>query len=88
MADLADVLGDQESTVLEFKESANDGKKIGQAICALANDLCGRGGGDLLIGVDKHGQSLTGVKASDSDLLKVTEHRDSGKILPRPSMTV
>ncbi|WP_283138523.1 ATP-binding protein [Rhizohabitans arisaemae] len=88
MTDLADVLGDQESMVVEFKESANDGKKIGQAICALANDLCGRGGGDLLIGVDRHGRPLTEVRTFDSDLLKVTEHRDSGKILPRPSMTV
>ncbi|MFF0574090.1 ATP-binding protein [Streptosporangium saharense] len=88
MTDLADVLGDQESTVLEFKESANDGKKIGQAICALANDLCDRGGGDLLIGVDKHGRPLADLRTFDSDLLKVTEHRDSGKVLPRPSMTV
>lgn len=88
VTDLVDTLGDQESMVLEFKESANDGKKIGQAICALANDLCGRGGGDLLIGVDKHGRPLPDVKTADDDLLKVTEHRDSGKILPRPSMTV
>ncbi|MCP2365303.1 ATP-dependent DNA helicase RecG [Nonomuraea thailandensis] len=87
-SDLFHELGDQESTVLEFKESAGDGKKIGQAICALANDLCGRGSGDLLIGVDKHGRPLSDVKTADSDLLKVTEHRDSGKILPRPSMTV
>ncbi|GAA1717062.1 ATP-binding protein [Nonomuraea bangladeshensis] len=87
-SDLVHGLGDQESIVLEFKESANDGKKIGQAICALANDLCGRGGGDLLIGVDKHGRPLPDVKTADGDLLKVTEHRDSGKILPRPSMMV
>lgn len=87
-ADLADVLGDQGSTVLEFKESAGDKDKIGQAICALANDLCARGGGDLLIGVDKRGNPLPDVKTGDADLLKVTEHRDSGKILDRPSMTV
>lgn len=86
--DLADVLGDKESTGLEFKQSASDLGKIGKTICAFANDLCGRGGGDLLIGVDNRGRPVEGVKADDRDLLKLTEFRDSGKILDRPSMTV
>ncbi|MFA1540469.1 RNA-binding domain-containing protein [Actinomadura monticuli] len=86
--DLADVLGDKESTSLEFKQSAGDLGKIGKTICAFANDLCGRGGGDLLIGVDDQGRPVADVKAEDRDLLKLTEFRDSGKILDRPSMTV
>lgn len=86
--DLAELLGDRESTVLEFKQSAADPKKIGKAICAFANDLRGQGGGDLLIGVDDRGRPVAGVKAEDEDLRKLTEFRDSGKILDRPSMTV
>lgn len=86
--DLADLLGDRESTTLEFKQSAADLKKIGKAICAFANDLRGRGGGDLLIGVDDGGRPVPNVKAEDEDLRKPTEFRDSGQILDRPSMTV
>jgi ATP-dependent DNA helicase RecG len=86
--DLVDVLGDREGTRLEFKQSAADLNKIGKTVCAFANDLSGRGGGDLLIGVDDEGQPVAGVKAEDEDLLKLTEFRDSGKILDRPSMTV
>ncbi len=86
--DLADELGDKESTVLEFKLSASNRDKIGQAICALANDLCGRGGGDLLIGVDDHGEPVLILDTTDRELLRLTEYRDSGQILDRPSMTV
>ncbi|GII77185.1 hypothetical protein Sru01_21670 [Sphaerisporangium rufum] len=86
--DLADLLGDRESTVLEFKQSAVNRDKIGQAICAFANDLCGRGGGDLLVGVNDKGEPVADVKDGDEDLRKLTEFRDSGQILDRPSMTV
>lgn len=86
--DLADILGDQESMVLEFKQSAANPSRIGQTICAFANDLCGRGGGDLLIGVDDKGHPMPGLKAGDRDLLKLADFRDSGQILDRPSMTV
>ncbi|MFE5600706.1 helix-turn-helix domain-containing protein [Streptomyces coelicoflavus] len=54
-ADLADVLGTRESATLEFKRTAKrEGKRgdaIGNAVCAMANDLAGKGGGDILIGV-------------------------------------
>ncbi|MEU6414375.1 RNA-binding domain-containing protein [Microbispora sp. NPDC046933] len=86
--DLADLLGDRESTVLGFKQSASSRDKIGQAICAFANDLCGRGGGDLLIGVDDKGEPVLNVKAGDEELRRLTDFRDSGQILDRPSMTV
>jgi ATP-dependent DNA helicase RecG len=86
--DLAELLGEQESTVLEFKQSAANLSKIGHTICAFANDLCGRGGGDPLIGVDPQGRPVADVRADDKDLPKLTEFRDSGQILDRPSMTV
>ncbi|MEN3540018.1 ATP-binding protein [Microbispora sp. ZYX-F-249] len=86
--DLADLLGDQESTVLEFKQSISNRDKIGQAICAFANDLCGRGGGNLLIGVDDKGRPVPDVKISDEVLRNLTDFRDRGQILDLPSMTV
>lgn len=50
--DLADLLGTRETACLEFKSSAKKPEVLRRAICAMANDLAGRGGGDLLIGVD------------------------------------
>ncbi|MFI9580306.1 hypothetical protein ACIHCQ_00265 [Streptomyces sp. NPDC052236] len=31
----------------------------------MANDLCGRGGGDILVGVDDQGEPVDGVDTSD-----------------------
>jgi ATP-dependent DNA helicase RecG len=90
--DLADLLGTQESPTLEFKSTAKRegrrGDAIGNAVCAMANDLCGRGGGDILIGVNDKGQPVEGVDTSDRALLQLTDLRDDGRILDRPSLTV
>ncbi|MFB0619150.1 helix-turn-helix domain-containing protein [Streptomyces sp. AGS-58] len=90
--DLADLLGTQESASLEFKRTAKrEGKRgdaIGNAVCAMANDLCGHGGGDVLIGVDDKGHPVDDVALSDRALLQLTELRDDGRILDRPSLTV
>jgi ATP-dependent DNA helicase RecG len=90
--DLADILGTHETPTLEFKRAANrEGKRgdaIGKAVCAMANDLCGKGGGDILIGVDDNGEPLNEVDTSDRALLALTDLRDDGRILDRPSLTV
>ena len=90
--DLADLLGTQESPTLEFKSTAKRegrrGDAIGNAVCAMANDLCGRGGGDILIGVNDKGHPVEGVDTSDRALLQLTDLRDDGRILDRPSLTV
>lgn len=86
--DLASLLGTQETATLEFKREAKDRNAIRKAICALANDLAQRGGGDLLIGVDKHGRPVDGLDTSDEALLTFTSIRDEGRILDRPSMVV
>ena len=90
--DLADLLGTQESACLEFKRSAKrEGKRgdaIGNAVCAMANDLCDHGGGDILIGVDDNGRPVDDVDMSDRALLQLTDLRDDGRILDRPSLTV
>lgn len=73
--DLADILGTQESCVLEFKQTAKDRNAIREAICALANDLRGSGGGDLLIGVAKDGRPANDVDTSDETLLNLAQIR-------------
>jgi ATP-dependent DNA helicase RecG len=86
--DLAQLLGTQETSALEFKETGRDRDALGRAICAFANDLGVNGGGDLLIGVNDRGQPTNNVNTSDRELLALTEFRDSGQILDRPSITV
>ncbi|MBT2452733.1 putative DNA binding domain-containing protein [Streptomyces sp. ISL-43] len=86
--DLADLLGTQETECLEFKRNAKKPEAVRRAVCALANDLAGRGGGDLLIGVTDGGEPAEDVDTSDRALLALTDMRDDGLILDRPSMTV
>src|SRR5262245_35984094 len=86
--DLADLLGTQETSALEFKRAAKRPEAIRRAICALANDLGGHGGGDLLIGVADSGEPVEDVDTSDRALLALTDMREDGLILDRPSMTV
>jgi ATP-dependent DNA helicase RecG len=86
--DLAITLGSRETATLEFTSNASDRKKIGQALCALANDLTNSGGGDLLIGVNDDGSVADKVDCSDKTLLMLTDFRDDGRILPRPSLVV
>ncbi|MFI6759011.1 ATP-binding protein [Micromonospora sp. NPDC050417] len=86
--DLALLLGTQETATLEFKREATDRNAIRKAICALANDLPGAGGGHLIIGVDDKGVPVGNTDVSDAALLKITEYRDQGLILDRPSMVV
>jgi ATP-dependent DNA helicase RecG len=87
-SDLAVLLGTQETATLEFKREVTDCDAIRKAICALANDLPGAGGGDLIIGVDNAGRPAENTDTSDRALLRITEYRDQGTILDRPSMSV
>jgi ATP-dependent DNA helicase RecG len=86
-ADLAETLGRVEHDALEFKSDPRDRNSIREAICALANDLPGRGAGRLVVGVRKDGTGV-GVDAGDAALSDVTEYRRDGRILPPPVMTV
>lgn len=85
--DLADRLGRVESATVEFKRVAKDRDAVRRAVCALANDLPGAGGGDLLIGVDDVGRA-PGTDVSDGALLQIAQIRDEGRLLERPSLTV
>ena len=50
MADLALRLGRGERDDVEWKRDGEDRNLLRKAVCALANDLPGRGGGHLLVG--------------------------------------
>ncbi|MFI6032037.1 ATP-binding protein [Amycolatopsis magusensis] len=86
--ELVALLADLESDRVERKESAKDHDKLSQAVCAFANDLPGSGEpGVLFIGVrDKGG--LTGQPVTDALLRSLGELRESGSVLPPPSMSV
>lgn len=87
IADLRDIVGSKEGPGLEFKREINHRDVPGKAICALANDLAGLAGGDLLIGVTNEGAAYP-TDTSDSVLLNISQIRDEGNVLPRPSIVV
>lgn len=87
-AELEQLLNDLESDRAERKESAGDGDKIRQAICAFSNDLAGNDTpGVLFIGVDDTG-TPTGLPITDQLLQNLASMRGDGNILPFPSLTV
>ncbi|MDQ3578670.1 MAG: putative DNA binding domain-containing protein [Actinomycetota bacterium] len=86
--ELALLLGDLESDRVERKESAQALDKIGQAVCAFANDLAGhRAPGVLFVGIRDNGQPAD-TRITDQLLQNLAALRDQGNILPPPSMTV
>ena len=85
--DLASELGTVKTCTLEFKGEAQL-DAIRKVICAMANDLTKSGGGDVLVGVRDDGSVDVDLDTSDDALLKLTDLRDDGKILDRPSFTV
>ncbi|WP_310487160.1 ATP-binding protein [Chamaesiphon sp. VAR_69_metabat_338] len=86
--ELAALLEDLESDIIERKESTSDGKKIRQAICAFANDLPNyKQPGILFIGVKDDG-TCANLSINDNLLLNLANIRDEGKILPFPVLQV
>ncbi len=86
--ELEALLKDVESDRVERKETSKDGDKIGQAICAFANDLPGHAqDGVLFIGARDDG-SCAGTAITDELLRNLGGYRDDGNIQPIPSMIV
>jgi len=85
--DLAVALGRHEADNVEFKATIRERDKICRAICALANDLPGRGTGFLLIGVDDEG-TPSRLPVTDELLLSIRNIRNDGRLLPRPTFSV
>lgn len=86
--ELEALLNDIESDRVERTESAADGDKLRQAICAFANDLPGHNKpGVLFIGVDNAGAPV-GLAVTDQMLQNLASMRGDGNVLPFPAMTV
>lgn len=87
-AELEQLLDDIESDRVERKESAADGDKIRQAVCAFANDLPGHNlPGVLFVGVNDEGKPV-GLAVTDQMLQNLASMRGDGNILPFPSLDV
>jgi ATP-dependent DNA helicase RecG len=86
--ELEALLDDVESDRVERKESASDGDKLRQAVCAFANDMPNhQKPGILVVGARDDG-SPRGLDISDALLLTLANMRSDGNIVPFPSMTV
>lgn len=87
-AELADLARDLERDYVERKAALTDKNKVGQAVCAFANDLPDRGRpGILLIGVHDDGRPA-GLPITDELLMELADFRDQGQVLPLPVMSV
>ncbi len=86
--ELRELLKNGEVDRVERKQSAADGEKIREAICAFANDLPGnRRPGVVFIGVCDDG-SCANLQITDKLLLTLSDMRSDGNILPFPMMSV
>ncbi len=83
------LLKDVEADNVERTVSTTDTKKICEAICAFSNDLPGNGKpGYLFVGAEDKTGKITGIEVTDQLLQNLASHRDSGQIVPLPSLTV
>jgi ATP-dependent DNA helicase RecG len=81
------LVGAAESECLEKTRSIRSMDKLGEAICAFANNLSGDGAcGYLLIGVNDDG-SLCGARFSDEDCQRIGALKSDGNLLPAPSLS-
>lgn len=90
IAELNDLLADIENDLSERKESlASSAKdKVGQAICAYANDLPNhRAAGVVFVGANDKG-NIVSTPITDRLLLDLAAFRSDGNILPLPQITV
>lgn len=86
--DIFKLLNSTESAHIERTTSTDNMDKFCQAICAFSNDISGSGkNGYLIIGVHDNG-TLSGLKVDDKLLLKISNIRTDGNILPQPVMIV
>ena len=85
---LLELLTDLESDDVERTSAFRDADKLGEAICAFANDLPDRRrAGVLFVGVNSD-CSCAGIDISDQLLQNLAAIRSDGNLLPQPSMTV
>lgn len=78
-----------ESDQVERKAALSDPDRVDEAICAFSNDYPGyETSGVIFVGADDRTGRPTGLQIDDKLLLNLAGRRDSGKILPLPSIRV
>lgn len=83
------LLEDVEADNVERTVSTNKTDKFCQAICAFANDMPGHGSpGWLFIGAEDESGHIAGIEITDQLLQNLAGLRDSGQIVPLPSLMV
>lgn len=87
-AELLEAYRDTESDRVERTRSANDPDKIREFICALANDLPGHGRPGVIFIGQKDDLSCANLSVDDALLLKLSQLRDDGTIIPVPQLEV
>jgi len=86
---ILDLLRDTEADNVERTISTKDTNKFCEAICAFSNDVSGHGqSGYLIVGADDRTGNIIGTDITDQLLQNLASHRDSGQIVPLPSLTV
>ena len=89
-AELLQIIEDDESDRVEFKESLSGDApgKIREAICAFANDLPRHEKpGFIFVGV-KQDKTIVGLSVTDELLRQLADMKTDGNIVPPPSMTI
>ena len=82
------LMADPESDRVEKTTSTRNTDKLGEAICAFANDFPGhRQPGHLLVGVDDSGRA-SGLVVTDALLRTLGDLRSNVNLEPQPVMTV
>ena len=86
--ELRDILSRGESEHVEMTRAFNKADKMGQAICAFANDLSGSGAvGYLVLGAEDDGK-LSGRRVDDELFSSIGGIKTDGNLLPPPSMSI
>ena len=82
------LLNDLEAETVERTRAFKKYDKMGEAICAFANDLGNRKKpGHLLLGVEDNG-AISGLRISEDDYLSLSCFKTDGNLLPTPSMAI
>ena len=82
------LMSNLESENIERTRAFDKADKMGQAICAFANDIGDhKQPGYLLLGVEDDG-SFSGKRITDEQLTALAGFKSEGNLLPPPSMTI
>ena len=86
--ELKELLASFESEHVERTRAFDKADKMGEAICAFANDISGSGkSGYLLLGVDDNGK-IAGRRIDDEKWASLGGLKTDGNILPPPAMSM